>query len=236
MKIISNRFGLSILVGLAALGALAVPSNAKAQIMDFWHYSTSTIGNDFNTGDIVSGAYGNRAVPITSQTNVEIRQGNTPGSLELWTFSSFSGNFLPMGANLNTQFFDILENNGINSSGSISLQEVTVSTHYGDIAYIFDTTLHINVNAWASIYRRPNDILTGIFRSHSSAVGAIPLNSSVEVVTYPTDHPSFVPDWQIYVSTNWAVTASFQQLPTPGTASLLGLGGLVAFRRRRRAQ
>ncbi len=211
--------------------ALVAPSRAFGQnFIENTSIGMDPLGVYFARG----GVNGENMVPITLNTSIDIYQGSYLGELRLHTNTYVRGMFVDR-TNAVGPFYDFMENYGMTSSSHASFQEVTVGTHMGDISYDFDEVLSISVDAYASIYRRPGNLVGGA-SSSVWADGALPLRSTSHVSIFTAGHPDFTYDWQIEMESEWIVTASFHPqpiLPAPGSAALLGLGGIIATRRRR---
>lgn len=227
----------------AALAFMSIfaAASAKAQLTgsfteNFTLNSTTLVNPDLGAGMVTVQGYGLNAAAtsvITEATMVNDVTG-IPNILNTRTF--ISGYFGRQGDNLGT-YYDFLEDQGLMSSSSIALTQVSVHTIVGDTWYEYDSPVNITAFAHAGMIRMSGDVMIGFgdFTASVQANGAMPVFSSVDVVEFTNPHPSWEPDWRISMYTQWVVTENFHPIPapTPGSMVMLGLARLLVCRRRR---
>lgn len=169
--------------------------------------STGTSFGRFRGGSAVNfAALRPTVTPDTSNTATgNVTTGSNPGVNGVWTASSISG-------------IDAYRGNSYASS----------DPETGDpIANPLLATLVTNgsFSPWANLYS---------FTVTASSFGTVTLNASgsLNIAVSVTDTGNWTPDLLPFV-TAANTTFSFNYIPTPGAAALLGLGGLMAARRRR---
>jgi hypothetical protein len=230
-RIRSGRFAGLVMVLAAACIVGLLPSTAQAQPGDSFQQGTFTeVHNDFNSGYSHSYFFGQNAVPTSISSGASF-QREEDGEIYIYTHMQVNGVWGNPGST--NPYYDFLEYGiGLNTSVNFQLTDIE---RIGEYDYFFDDVVNITLAGHAGIFRNDErTYLTGQMWSNENGFGAIPIHSSTSVQIYDGDVPDFVPGWQTYSTTRWLVIVEPTLVPAPGAAALLGLGGLMTIRRRRR--
>ncbi len=228
-----NRIRLASWAIMACLLALVAQSSAFGQ-QNINSVIDSFIASDFNSGYAQGSATGRNALATNITSNASYYYDEYTNQFHVAASVNISGIWgNPAAVN---PYYTMMEMVGLNTNSGLSLQQAVWNGEY----YQFDEVVWLHAQADAKIRHFINHeglpLMNGSMSTYMQGGGAIPTYSSSFVTLYdhvggPGDRNQ---DWQISFYSEWLVTSSFHQLPTPGASALLGLGGLVAMRRRRR--
>jgi hypothetical protein len=205
MNRITGRFAGFVLVFIASCIAGLLPTTAQAQ-NQFNHQTNIMVGPDFSSGWASGYGSGQNAVVTNVSTSTHYYMNEESDRLVFSNTTYFSGNWCD-DPSANSPEFDFLQEFGYNTSSRILMQEFVM----GDGWAQFETAISLNISAHGGLWRYTN-----------------------ELHVYADDHPDWLPDWELYIGSDWVSTTTFTPIPAPGAAAILGLGGLMAACRRRR--
>jgi hypothetical protein len=232
MNRITGRFAGFVLVFIASCIAGLLPTTAQAQ-NQFNHQTNIMVGPDFSSGWASGYGSGQNAVVTNVSTSTHYYMNEESDRLVFSNTTYFSGNWCD-DPSANSPEFDFLQEFGYNTSSRILMQEFVM----GDGWAQFETAISLNISAHGGLWRYTNDNgevdLFGNFQVSGDSYGVIPIHSWSELHVYADDHPDWLPDWELYIGSDWVSTTTFTPIPAPGAAAILGLGGLMAACRRRR--
>lgn len=225
-RISMNRTG--TILGLFCALILSVSAQAQER---FSTSSSFTVNPDFNSGTASGSSYGMNAVvtDISSSAFFEIDQFT--GQAYIYAYMSLSGVWGDPSST--SPYYNFLQNPGLSTNSSIALTTVSWNGNW----YEFENMVSLSMYGSAGLYRNPEHTeLYGHAYGITNAVGAVPISSTSSYHIYAAGHPSWLPDWKISIGSTWLVTTDMNPaFPAPGSMALIGIGGLVALRRRRLA-
>lgn len=129
-------------------------------------------------------------------------------------------------------YYNLLATVGGQAGSRILLHEF----EYDGDSYMLDGLVVVTSRGLYGLYVSDDyEFMVGNVRIDEGAIGAIPLSMSVspQVEEYPGGQST----WSIRFTTKWYVTMDFTVIPpvpAPGALALVGLGGIMVTRRRRR--
>jgi hypothetical protein len=215
------------LVLVAGLALCAISAQTQAQGA-FSSNSYHQVNSDLISGTAGGSTWGSNAVVLSISSNVTHSVDPVTGYVTLSSTVSFAGNFGDPTAD--NSYYDLLVSDGINSSSSFELSNIT----WNDQQWDFTTQVRIWSEGSGRLYRDEfQTMMDGSFYSHVYAEGAIPRSSHTSVWQVNEPHPNGVFDFYIHHYTDWTVVAERRLVPSPGALALTGLGSIIALRRRR---
>lgn len=196
---------------------------------EFYSNQSLQVGPDFNSGFAFGWANGQNAVMTSMSSSLSYKLDASTYAFKLSTNITISGYFTDDPAE-NNPYLDQMQYFGLNSHNEINLTTVTYNGQW----YEFDNTVSLYLNGNANIYRDDeHTILNGLmYSSATSNAGAIPIGASSSVQIFAPGHPTWLPDWQVDLSSEWLVTSPFHAVPASGSLAILGVAGLIGRRRR----
>ncbi len=217
------------ILALACLSTLsALPAPANAQSNQFSTSSQFAVDPSFNSGMASGSGGGSNAIVMNLSSNTDLYIDPIAEEAYLNASVYVSG----VWGNVSTvsPYYSHLEYPGLTTYSSLALTTVK----WNGTFFEFDNPVELNLNGFAGLSRDPEHTwLYGYSYANAYGEGAIPIDSSSWYHIYEPGHPNWLPDWEVTFTSRWLVTESFGPIPTPGSLCLLGLGGLVALRRRR---
>lgn len=220
---------ISVLVGVLSVALFGLATTqAQAQTNNFSSNASFDVAPSFTAGNAWGSAYGLNAVVTNMGGGITyfVDEGTGDVMIETgWNASGFFGN--PASTN---PYYDLLVSPGLHTQNNFTLSQVT--WHGED--YSFDTLVGLTMYGTGALSRAEDHTsMSGYFYANINGEGAIPIRSSTNVWVITGPHPEGTPDWFVNHSSLWLVTSGMHLVPSPGSAALIGFGGLVASRRRR---
>lgn len=231
-----NRLGINLfrtlLVVTSCLTALVAPNYALGQNIS--HGTNHTIGTG---GELYINAWtnGSKIVADSLAVTVDTNFNQSDQQFHILATVSISGYWAD--ANTVTPNVQYILDNGLASRNNFSF---TRFTNNGD-DFMVETPVNITIKSNFTLGRWFDDYMGewdmwGYGQGEFFGEGVVPVNNSSAIWVFDNQVTPGVPNprWHFTGDIEYRVTANMYTIPAPGASALLGLGGLIAVRRKRR--
>jgi len=224
-----TRSNTVLIVFSIVLMALLSATHVRADY--FNQYSGHNINQDFNSGFAYGGYNGTNAIVTDISSSMLYNMEEESGNVYIDATFILAGIWASMGDG-NEAYYNFMVDRGLDSVAQFDLTRVTVS---GD-EYEFANPVSLHMGGHAGLWRddESSSDMQGFAYVNTNGQGTIPIMSASTYSINENDFPGGVDRWSVSIHSTWLVTEPLTLVPAPGSATLLGLGGLVATRRRRR--
>jgi len=218
---------LSVLISVVIMAMLSL-SATHVRADYFNQYSGHSINQDFNSGFAYGGYNGTNAI-VTDISSSTLYNMEENGDVFIYATFNLAGIWASM-SDGNEAYYNFMADRGLDSVAQFNLTRVTM---YGD-EYEYANPVSLHMGGHAGLWQDDESSMQGFAYLNTIGQGTIPIMSTSTYTIYENDFPGGVDRWYVSIHSTWLVTEPLTLVPTPGSAALLGLGGLVATRRRRR--